>query len=171
MHRSTGFAFFAFLICAVGQPAFSQLRYNSDYTHDRINTDQTFFVLQDTGTAEYHCASEWTTMTVQSYLNNTVMFVWHFKDGTKAYARQVEYVGDIGNLTEFLTTRQTADLEDARGKKIQPMTRENYPVRVEVWVGEFRDSDGYKPEILIDKACFDGQSIEYGKSYHFAQCK
>jgi hypothetical protein len=160
-----------FLFCTIAQPGFSQLRYSSDYSHDCINTEQTSFKLQDSGAAEYHCASEWTTMTIQSYLNNTAMFVWHFKDGTKAFARQVEYVGDIGKLTEYLTTKLTSNLEDREGKKIQPLTRDNYPVRVEVWIGEFGESDGYRPEILIDAACFDAQAIEYNRPYYFAQCK
>lgn len=171
MNRPMGFTLATFLLCAVSLPGFSQLRYNSEYTQDRINTEQTSFMLRDSGAAEYHCASEWTTMTVQSYLNNAAMFVWHFKDGTKAYTRQVEYVGDIGKLTEFLTTNQTPRLEDRQGKKIQPLTRDNYPVRVEVWIGEFTDSDGHKPEILIDQVCCEAQTIEYNQPYYFVQCK
>jgi hypothetical protein len=166
-----GVSFFALLLCAVCPPVLSQLRYSSEYTQDRINTDQTSFMLQNSGTAEYHCASEWTTATVQGYLNDTAVFQWHFRDGAKAFARQVEYVGDIGKLTEFLTVNKTSDLEDKQGKKIQPMTRDNPPVRVELWIGDFDSSAGYSTGILIDKACFDGQTIEYSQSYHFAPCK
>ena len=171
MRYFMGAALLAFFLCTGFPSGFSQLRYNSEYTQDRINTDQTSFMLQNSGTAEYHCASEWTTATVQGYLNDTVVFLWHFRDGAKAYARQVEYVGDIGKLTEFLTVNKTSVLEDKQGKKIQPMTRDNPPIRVELWIGEFTSSAGYSTGTLIDKACFDTQTIEFNQSYHFAQCR
>jgi hypothetical protein len=171
MHRFMGVSFFAFLLCAVCPSVFSQLRYNSEYSQDRINTDLASFMLHDSGAAEYQCASEWTTMTIQSYLNNTVVFLWHFRDGTKAFARQAEYVGDIGKLTGYLVSNKTPDLEDQQGKKIQPMTRNNPPVRVEVWIGDFADSKGYSTDMLIDKACFDAQAVEYNQLYHFEACK
>jgi hypothetical protein len=120
------------MLCVPGPCGFAQLRYNSDYSVDRVNTEQTSFLLKDSGAAEYHCASEWTTLTVQTNLTRTVFFIWHFKDGTKGFARQVEYVGDIGVRTEFLMTHSFADLEDQKGKKIQPMTRDNYPESVEI---------------------------------------
>jgi len=149
---------------------FAQLRYNSDYSMDRINTEQTSFLLKSSGVAQYHCSSEWTTLTVQTNLTRTVFFVWHFKDGTKGFARQVEYIGDIGVRTEFLLTHSIADLEDQRGNKIQPLTRDNFPIRVEVWIGESEAASGYITEIMIDKACLDAQTIEFNRPYHFKIC-
>jgi hypothetical protein len=164
-------ALLAVLVCAFSNTVFPQLRYNSDYSVDRLNTDQTSFTLHASGSAEYRCASEWTTMTIQTNLTKTAMFLWHFKDGTKAFARQVEYVGDIGARTEFLMINPFANLEDRRGNKIQPMTRDNYPVRVEVWIGEYGEADGYSPEGMIDKACFDATAIEYDRTYQFKNCQ
>jgi hypothetical protein len=164
-------AFFVAFLFTFDHPGFAQLRYSSDYSVDRINTDQTSFTLHSSGSAEYRCASEWTTMTIQINLTKTAMFVWHFKDGTKAFARQVEYVGDIGARTEFLMINPFSELEDKQGKKIQPMTRDSFPVKVEVWIGEFGDSNGYSPESMIDKACFDSQAIEYDRPYLFKGCQ
>ncbi|MDM7995584.1 MAG: hypothetical protein QUT30_07875 [Acidobacteriota bacterium] len=158
------------MLCVPGPCGFAQLRYDSDYSVDRVNTEQTSFLLKDSGAAEYHCASEWTTLTVQTNLTRTVFFIWHFKDGTKGFARQVEYVGDIGVRTEFLMTHSFADLEDQKGKKIQPMTRDNYPESVEIWLGEYEAASGYTPEILIDKVCLDAQTIEFNLPYHFKSC-
>ncbi len=170
MHRFVAAMSLALFFCIACSSGFAQLRYNSDYAVDRLNTEQTSFTLHDSGAAEYSCASEWTTLTVQTNLTKTVLFVWHFKDGTKGFARQVEYVGDIGALTEFLMIHPFSNLEDKQGKKIQPMTRENYPVRVEVWIGETAEATGHVPEILIDKACFDAQSIEFNRPYQFKNC-
>jgi hypothetical protein len=164
-------AFLVVFLAAFNYPGVAQLRYSSDYSVDRINTEQTSFTLHNSGSAEYRCASEWTTMTIQTNLTKTAVFVWHFKNGTKAFARQVEYVGDIGAQTEFLMINPFTELEDKRGKKIQPMTRDSFPVKVEVWIGEFSDSDGYSPESLIDKACFDSQTIEYDRVYQSINCR
>jgi len=146
------------------------LRYNSDYSVDRINLEETCFLLRDSGAAEYRCASEWTTLTVQTNLTRAVFFVWHFKDGTKGFARQAEYAGDIGVRTEFFMTHSFTDLEDQKGKKLQPLSRDNYPVRVEVWLGESEAASGYIPEIPIDKACLDVQTIEFNRPYYFKVC-
>jgi len=170
MHRFVEAISLMAVLCVANPSGFAQLRYNSDYSVDRINTEQTSFLLKDSGAAEYHCASEWTTLTVQTNLTRTVFFVWHFKDGTKGFARQVEYVGDIGARTEFLMTLSFTDLEDQKGTKIQPMTRDNYPVRVEAWIGDSDATSGYIPDILIDKACLDAQTIEFNQPYHFKSC-
>ena len=170
MRRFMGAFFLGLLISATALPVHSQLRYNSEYSQDRINTEETSFALRKSGAADYRCASEWTTATVQAYLNDTVVFLWHFKDGSKAFARQAEYVGDIGKLTDFLVCNQAATLEDKRGKKIQPLTRDNPPVRVEVWIGTFSEAEGYSPAMLIDKACVDLQDLEYDQVYRFKDC-
>ena len=170
MHRfvaKISLALWLWFACSSG---FAQLRYNSDFSVDRINTEQTSFTLHDSGAAEYSCASEGTWLSVQTNLTMTVLFVWHFKDGTKGFARQVEYVGDIGVLTEFLMIKSFSDLEDKQNKKIQPMTRENYPVRVEVWIGEYGEAAGYVPEIMIDQACFDAQPVDFNRPYPFKNC-
>ena len=170
MRKPIRTAFLALLFCTAGSSGYPQLRYNSDYALDRVNPELTSFTLHDTGAAEYQCASEWTTLTVQTNLTKTAMFLWHFNDGTKAFARQVEYVGDIGARTDFLMVNQFSNLEDKLGKKVQPMTRENFPVKVEVWIGEFGESGGYSPEILVDKACFDLKSIEMNHPYSSKAC-
>ena len=170
MHQFAKSILLSILLSTVCPSGFSQLRYSSEYSVDRINTEQTSFTLHDSGAAEYQCASEWTTLTIQTNLPKTVLFVWHFGDGSKAFARQVEYVGDIGVRTEFLLANQSSNLEDKQGKKIQPMTRDNHPVRVELWIGEYEDSKGHLPEVLIDKVCLDAVTIEYDKPYRFKGC-
>ena len=90
-------AFLAFLLNLTATPAFSQLWNNSEYIQDRINTDQTYFVLNEAGAAEFAWASEWTNDTVMNNENRSAMFLWHFKDGTTAYSLQEEFIGDIGS--------------------------------------------------------------------------
>jgi hypothetical protein len=159
------------LIFAVTQPGFSQLRNLSPYSWDCINRDGTYFVLHETGTADYHWSSEWTHMTVNAYADGVILFVWHFKDGTKAYARQGESVGDLGQITGYLVTDQSQNLQDVHGGKIQPMTRENYPVKVELWIGQIGDTAGFTPGTLFDAVCLNAQTVDYGRPYHFGDCQ
>jgi hypothetical protein len=72
-----------FLIAALPS-AYSQLRMHSPYDQDRINPGQTGFILHGNGMVDFLWASEWTEMTAQSFSDETAIFVWHFKDGTKA---------------------------------------------------------------------------------------
>ena len=171
MRYSMKAAFLALLVFTVNSSAFSQLRNISEYSLDRINADQTLFMLRDTGTANYDWASEWSNMTVNAYADKTAMFLWHFSDGTKAYSRQGEFIGDAGQITGYLITGKSSNLEDIHGKSIQPMTRSNFPVKIELWIGEVRDSSGYSPETLVDALCLDAKTIEYNQPYHFAHCQ
>jgi hypothetical protein len=41
---------------------------------------------------------------------------------------------------------------------------------VELHIGEAGEQTGYKPELLVDTACLDAQSIEAGKTYYFSAC-
>jgi hypothetical protein len=162
------FVIVVLLICA-NPPGFSQLRHISPYSGDRIHADQTYFVLKDANTAAFAWASEWTQGTAIDYSEKHPFFVWHFKDGSKAYSRFGIDFGDIGISLDYLLSKESGNLEDQKQNKIQPMTRTNYPVKVELWIGE--EQDGFKPETRVDAVCFDGQSIEYGRVYHFSDCK
>ena len=162
---------FAFLLTVTVSSGFSQLRNNSEYWEDRINTEETYFVLHDTGEAEFAWASEWTNTTVQINEEKSAMFLWHFKDGTIAYSLQEEFIGDIGMHTGYLLTSQASNLEDIHRKHIQPLARNNYPVKVELWIGEIEESKGYSPELLGAAVCIDLQSIELNSKYYFDSCK
>ena len=171
MRQFPGAAFLLSFLIATSSQGFSQLRNLSPYERDCINTDQTHFVLHEAGAADFKWASEWTHMTANAIPEKSAMFVWHFKDGTKAYARQGDFIGDAGGIKGYLFTDQDSSLEDIHRKKIQPMTLKNYPVKVELWIGEVGDATGFAPETMVDAACFDAQTIEYEKPYHFADCK
>ena len=149
----------------------AQLRNLSEYSQDRINTDKTYFALKENDAADFGWASEWTHTSAYAYPEKAIMFLWNFKDGSKAYARQGYLLGDAGQSTRYLWTDRAANLEDVHRKKIQPMSKSNYPVKVELWIGEIGDSTGFSPETLVDAACFNAQGIEIGKSYHFADCQ
>ena len=162
---------FAFLGSA-GPSGFSQLRNLSPYLQDRINAEHTFFILKDdAGSASFGWAFEWTHLSVNAYADKQAIFVWHFKDGTKTYSLLGETIGEAGMVTSYLVTSESQNLEDARRQKKQPMTRSNYPVKIEFCIGEVGTDGIYKPEMLVDAACFDGSGIEYGHTYHFAECK
>jgi hypothetical protein len=161
----------AFLLTVTASSGFSQLRNNSEYWQDRINTDETFFVLHDTGEAEFAWASEWTNSTVQVNEEKSAMFLWYFKDGTKAYSLQVELIGDIGMREGYLLTSRSSNLEDIHRNHIQPLTRNNYPVKVELWIGEIGESTGYSPELQGEAVCLDAQSIELNRKYYFKSCQ
>ena len=97
--------------------AYSQLRNHSPYDQDRINPEQTGFILHDNGTVDFQWTSEWTEMTAQSCNDEAAIFIWHLKDGTKAYSRQGELVADFGKSTAYLLAQKSSTLEDASGKK------------------------------------------------------
>jgi hypothetical protein len=160
---------FVFLIAA--HPlAYSQLRNLSPYDQDRINPDQTGFILHDNGTADFLWASEWTQMTAQSHNDEAAIFVWHFKDGTKAYSRQGELVADFGKGTAYLLAQKASTLEDANGNKIQPLTKTNYPTKVELWIGTVTEAKSYSPNSMVDYLCFPSSNIEPNHTYHFSDC-
>ena len=170
MSRYTRAVCIAALLMTAASSGYPQLRYLSPYSEDRINPDQTYFVLKNPTTALFGWSSEWTQMTVQNYEDSRAIFVWHFKDGTKAYSRHREYsIGDSGNVTSYLLKNESSDLEDVRGQKIQPLSLNNFPVKIELWVGE-ADSAGYRPGTLIGQSCLDSKSIELGRTYHFSDC-
>ena len=164
-------SFLAVLLSAAGSSGFSQLRNLSEYSQDCIQSDKTYFVLHDTGNADFGWASKWTHTTANAYPDKAAMFLWKFKDGSKAYAQQGDLIGDLGQATGYLITEHAENLEDVHRKKIQPMTASNYPVEVELWIGEIGDSAGFAPEILVDKACFDAPRIELNQAYYSSECK
>jgi hypothetical protein len=149
----------------------AQLRNLSPYQLDRINTEHTYFVIKDENNVGFAWASEWTFMTVNTYPEKQAFFVWHFKDGSKAYSRQGENIGDAGQITGYLLTDEASSLESIEHKKIQPINRTNYPTKVELWIGEVENQTPYKPEMLVDRACFDVQSIESGRTYSCTVCR
>ncbi len=163
----------AFLILLINSSGFSQLRNNSEYLQDSINTDKTYFVLHDTGVAEFWWASEWTNASVDLYSDKSAIFLWHFKDGSKSYSLQEQEIGEIGKNSGFLLERKSSNLEDIHRKSIQPLTRNNYPVKVELWIGKVGESPGFSPEIMGAALCLAAQpqSIEYNHPYHFSSCE
>ena len=161
---------FPLLILTIGYSAFSQLRSPSEFNRDGINLENTYFVLYESGEASYGWASQWTQSTARTYEDKIAIFKWYFKDGSVAYARQGNQVGDIGMITKYLLTDETEKLKDIAGNDLQPMTLENYPARVELWMGEPDGPSGFKPEILVDAVCNDQESIRHGYAYYFSGC-
>jgi len=106
---------------------YPQLRNLSDYSYDRINTEKTYFLLHDSGAADFAWASEWTYATVHSNSEKAAMFLWRFRDGSTAYSLLVEHIDHIGKGMGFLLTNRSSNLEDIKRKPIQPLTRNNYP--------------------------------------------
>lgn len=137
---------------------------------DRINVENTWFVLYDSKEAGFGWASEWTQATARTQAEKTALFKWHFKDGSVAYARQGEYIGDIGMFQPYLLTDESEKLKDIHGDPVQPMTLANYPVKIELWMGPAGEKSDFKPEILIDSICYNEESIEYGYAYYFYDC-
>jgi hypothetical protein len=165
-------AFMAVLLGAAIPSGYSQLRNLSEYSLDCINVDQTDFTLREKDAAEFRWASEWTHTTAYAYPDKKAIFVWKFKNGSKAYTNQGDFfLGDLGKASGYLITGQSTNLEDVRRKGIQPMTASNYPVELELWIGEIEDSTGYAPETLLDKVCYDGQSIQLDHPHRFSRCK
>jgi hypothetical protein len=159
-----------FLLSLTSATGICQLRNMSEYTVDRINTDQTHFILRETGEAEYVWSSEWTTSTAYANDGKDAIVIWIFKDGTKAYCQQGNGVGEFGKITGYLITDRASTLEDIHGRKIQPLTLENYPVKVELWIGEIGKDTGYAPEAKGNEACFNAPGIQYNISYNFSGC-
>jgi hypothetical protein len=170
MLRCKRMVFLVLLIGFFGPVAMSQLRNISEFTQDRINTAQTSFLLRDTGKAEYVWASEWTTSTAYAADGKSAILIWYFKDGSKAYSQQGDGIGEFGKTTGYLIKDKADNLEDIHGKKIQLLTRDNYPVKIELWIGDVGDSTGYSPEVKGGEVCFKDAAIEYNVSYHFSAC-
>jgi hypothetical protein len=162
---------FVLLTASLGPFGISQLRNISEYTQDRINMEQTYFMLRDSGEAGFAWASEWTTATAYGADGKSAILVWHFKDGSKAYSQQGEGIAEFGKNTGYLIVNKAKNLEDIHRKKIQPLTRNNYPVRIELWIGEIGDITGYSSEVMGDAACFKAAGIENNISYHFSRCQ
>ena len=158
------------LLNIVASSGFSQLRMPSPYSQDRINLGTTHFVLYDENKAGFEWASEWTQETARTYDNKSAVFLWHFKDGTKTYAKQGEFIGDFGMLRDYFATDKASELKDINGKPAQPMTLKNYPVKIELWIGTVDDKAGFTTETLVDSACFESDTIEYGHEYFFNSC-
>jgi hypothetical protein len=165
-----GAALLALCFMIARPAAFSQLRNTSEYSQDRINTEETFFVLHDQGAADFGWASEWTMYSSIDYEEKCAMLMWHFKDGSKGYAMQAKDIGETGRGIGYFISGKSSNLQDVNRKPIQPMTRSNYPVKLELWIGEIGET-GFSPKVLIDTACFDGQAIQPNRAYHFSACR
>ena len=170
MRRTIRGTFFLVLLSALALSGFSQLRNLSQFTQDRINPERTYFILHENGSAEFSWASEWTHMTANAYEDKAAIFVWHFKDGSKAYAQQGSGIGEIGKNSGYLLVEKAGDLEDIHRKKIQPLTLNNYPIKIELWIGTIKDPAEYALETLGDEACFPPSKIEYNSTYRSAEC-
>lgn len=170
MRLATRASFLLFLMAAMCSSGFAQLRNLSEYLQDCINADKTYFILRDTGTPEFGWASEWTHVTANAIEGKAAIFVWHFKDGSKAYSLQAEDIGDIGKNAGYLLASKSSNLEDVHRKKIQPLTRNNFPVKVELWIGKIENATGYILESLGHAACFNESTIENNRTYHFSEC-
>jgi hypothetical protein len=170
MRFAIGTSLIVFLMTAMSSSGFSQLRNLSEYLQDCINVEKTYFILRDTDVTEFGWASEWTHVTANATEGKAAIFLWHFKDGSKAYSLQVEDIGDIGKNSGYLLANKSANLEDVHRKKIQPLTRNNFPVKVELWIGTIENEAGYTLETLGDAACFNESKIENNRTYHFSEC-
>lgn len=171
MRRGKRGILFALLMSCMMAHASAQLRNFSEYNQDRINIDKTYFVLHDSGDAEYTWTSEWTHSTAYAADGKSAILVWHFKDGKKAYSQQGEGIGEFGKTTGYLISDTSGDLQDVNGNRIQPLSLDNYPVKIELWIGEVEAAAGYKPEAKGDEACFEEPVIAYNNSYHFSYCR
>jgi hypothetical protein len=171
MSRCIKGVFLLFLLVSLVPSASSQLRTFSPYNWDRINREKTYFVFHETGKAEFVWASEWNHATAYANAEKSAILVWHFKDGSKAYSEQGEGIGEFGKNTGYLIEDKSDKLDDIHCGKIQPLTLDNYPVKVELWIGTIDDSTGYVPEQVGDAVCFEADSIEYNTPYYFSNCK
>jgi hypothetical protein len=162
--------FAAAWMTAVSAAGFCQLRLNSPYYEDRINTDHTYFVLYDSSSAYFVWTSEWTQPTVQRHYDKPAVFFWCFKDGTVAYSRQLERLEPVGKNLQYIQTSEAPDLLDARGNPTRPLTLENYPVKLELWITGATDDNPFSPLELIDTVCLGEQEIEYEYGYYFSEC-
>ena len=171
MHRFVRIILFILLLLASGLFAFSQLRNTSPYVQDRINVENTWFVLYDSNEAGFGWASEWTQDTARTQAEKTALFKWHFKDGSVAYTRQGQYIGDLGMFLAYLLTDESENLKDIHGNPVQPLTLVNYPMKIELWMGAAGEHADFKPEILVDSVCLNEGNIEYGYAYYFHDCR
>lgn len=170
MYRFVRIILFFLLLSASGLFAFSQLRNTSPYVQNRINVENTWFVLYDSKEAGFGWASEWTQDTARTQAEKTALFKWHFKDGSVAYTRQGEFIGDIGMFLPYLLTHESENLKDIHGNPVQPMTLVNYPLKIELWIGKAGEQSDFTPELLVDSVCFNEEYIEYGYAYYFYDC-
>ena len=171
MKKITSISLISFLLLVAVSAGFSQLRSPSEYNRDGINLDNTYFTLNESDQAVYGYASQWTQTTARTYEDKDAFFKWYFKDGSTAYIRQGEYVGDIGMITKYLLTDESENLFDDQGKAVQPMTLSNYPIKVELWMGAPEEHAGFDQEILVDAVCNDQNDIQYGNLYYFFPCQ
>lgn len=158
------------IIFALSYSGYSQLRSPSEYNQDGIDLENTYFALYESEGAYYGWASQWTQTTARTYEDRIAFFKWYFKDGTVAYTQQGAKIGDIGMITKYLLTEEAAKLKDVEGKDLQPMTLDNFPVKIELWIGASEEPEGFKPEILVDVACNKRQTIKNEYAYYFAGC-
>jgi hypothetical protein len=170
MHRFFRISMAVFLLNAFISAGFPQLRQPSEYMADRINLEHTYFVLYNSNEAGFGWGSEWTQTSSQNFEEKNALLLWHFKDGSIAYTRQGEYIGDFGMLRPYLMTEESKTLRDLHHNPIQPLTLENFPVKIELWTGEAGDPADFKPETLLDSVCLAEQKIEYGYAYYFFGC-
>ncbi len=171
MRPIVGVTIFLFCLTIAVPAGMPQLRNLSNYGQDCINVDQTYFALHDSGAAEFVWASEWTHLSANNFPEKMVMLIWHFRDGSKAYSRVIDQLGDAGGSTGYYLAGKATSLKDAHDKTIQPMTRENYPVKIELFVGDYTESKGYVPETLVDNACLVAQKIDINHQYFFTPCE
>jgi hypothetical protein len=163
-------SFLLFLMAVMSSSIFSQLRNLSEYLQDCIHAEKTYFILRDTDVTEFGWASEWTHVTANAIEGKAAIFLWHFKDGSKAYSLQAEDIGDIGKNSGYLLANKSSNLEDVHRQKIQPLNRNNFPVKVELWIGTIENEAGYTLETLGDAACLNESKIENNRTYHFSEC-
>ena len=171
MKRIARVVLFSFLVHMAGYGAFSQLRSPSEYNRDGIDLENTYFVLYEGDEAGYGWASQWTQSTARTYADKIAFFKWYFKDGTIAYSRQGEHVGDIGMISKYLLTDESETLSDAEGNEVQPMTLGSYPIKVELWMGVSDQSNRFEEKVLVDAGCTDQESIQRGYAYYFSGCE
>ena len=143
----------------------------SEYSQDRIHRAETGFTLRENGVAEFRWASEWTHFTANNYPEKKAILVWKFRNGTRAYSHDEDFfIGDLGKIVGYLVSGAAKYLQDIHGKKIQPMTRSNYPVELELWIGEIDATTGYVTEVFVDRVCFDAEKINLDLPHHFSDC-
>ena len=170
MRHLKRFALLLFLLNAAALLGIGQLRNPSKYFENRINTDLTQFILHDSGNPEFTWASEWAFDTVQYNGGKAAILIWYFKDGSKAYSLQCGDVDEIGKQFDYLLTNKASYLEDIHRKKIQPLTLDNYPVKIELWLGEIGETTGYSPEMKGSEVCLNASTIKYNTPYYFSRC-
>ncbi len=121
MRLSTGITFLVCILIAASSAGSSQLRKPSDYSQDCINADHSYFIFHDTGAADFGWASEWTLDSSIDYSEKPAFFIWHFKDGSKAYSLQVADIGMAGQDIDYLIAGKSSNLEDVHRKPVQPI--------------------------------------------------